>query len=255
MLVWGRCCGSSRQWLDQFAWAWKDISTLTWITETFHILRTIHQDSLADSLGFTKLFNEVVSGHSVVIPCRNNRPFCLQESKRPFHSMWYWSCKSFKWHLLSHSAFCSLRFEDLKKLRRMTGLKPMLRCFMFYHVLEELFDFKLWESARGIEGKPSPHVSQPNAFVFALRFFQFWAPGLAGRVSETSDAVYRSRERQLDCTQVQRAESCVLPKKNVNILSFCNIILYFCIFVVCWYDFPSRQKQYCSSSVMPRWIT
>lgn len=162
MLVWGRCCGSSRQWLDQFAWAWKDISTLTWITDTLHILMTIHQDSLADSLGFTKLFNEVVSGHSVVIPCPKNRSSCLQESKRPFHSMWYWSCKSFKWHLLSHSAFCSLRFEDLKKLRRMTGLKPM-QCASMFHVLEELFDFKLWESARGIEGKPSPHVSQPNA--------------------------------------------------------------------------------------------
>lgn len=118
----------------------------------------------------------------------------------------------------------------------MTGLKPM-RCVSaasMFHVLEELFDFKLWESARGIEGKPSPHVSQPNAPMPSLLHyvFQFWAPGLAGRVSETSDAVYRSRERQLDCTQVQRAESCVLPKKNVNM--FCLSVIFH-IFVFLWY--------------------
>lgn len=149
---------------------------------------------------------------------------------------------------------------DLKIWRSSEGWQVSMRCVSaasMFHVLEELFDFRLWESARGIEGKPSPHVSQPNAPMPSLLHYVFSI--LGSRTCWESFGNFRCRVQVTRAairlhTSAKSRKLCAAKKKREYVLSFCDI-LYFCIFVVCWYDFPSRQKQYCSFSVMPCWIT
>ena len=220
---------------------------ITWIPNIFDILMTIHQDSLADSLGFTKLLRsyQVIAfillflnfiPKRVLSVCRNlsghfilcgigaarasNGTFYLTQLFAAWESYKIW--KSFEGWQVSNLMFMNVRQFDV-----------FLRASMF-HVLEELFDFKLWEFARGREGKPSPRVSQPSPS-FLHYVFNF---GLLDLLGESF--------RKLRCrVQVTRAaitmHTSAKSQKLCAAKSQCVNILIFCIFEIFWYDFPNGK--------------